>query len=191
MKETKLGCIEINTPNLKAETFKTMLEWIYAGECELPSLTVDILSLLNLADEYFLEDLRQVSEEQVVTQMDGQDALYILTDTDLVLPESSDFTIRNEAKTVLLEEYEKVEDQVPDIEEKIAKVKGLMSTLLTHKAQKKTRKNRRRNSANSGIDDQNKKRVRFNIPSTIYDDLSSAYHDESDSMMEPLSVISN
>jgi len=38
---------------------------------------------------------------------------------------------------VLLDDYELVEAKIPDIEEKIAKVKGLMSDLFTFKLKKK------------------------------------------------------
>lgn len=40
------------------------------------------------------------------------------------------------------------------------------------------------------MDDGHKKKVRFNISSTIYEE-ASAIHDESDSLIEPLSIYSN
>jgi hypothetical protein len=40
------------------------------------------------------------------------------------------------------------------------------------------------------LDDGHKKKVRFNISSTIYEE-ASAIHDESDSLIEPLSIYSN
>lgn len=86
--------------------------------------------------------------------MNGEGAFYLLTDTDLMLPELSDASIRQEALTVLLEDYEKLEQTYTDIEERIAKVKGLMSMLLTHKAKNaKPRKSKRKLSATSGNDD--------------------------------------
>ena len=44
-----------------------------------------------------------------------------------MLPVSSENLIKEAAKQALLEDYEKVEELIPDIEEKISKVKGLMS----------------------------------------------------------------
>jgi hypothetical protein len=44
--------------------------------------------------------------------------------------------IREMAKSVLLDEYENVEKSDPDIEEKIARVKGLMSELFILKSKK-------------------------------------------------------
>jgi hypothetical protein len=49
-------------------------------------------------------------------------------------------------KTVLLEEYEKVEEIYPDIEERISKVKGLMSDLFIHKKKNAGVKRRKRSS---------------------------------------------
>lgn len=92
---------------------------------------------------------------------------------------------------MFLEEYEHLLDQDPELEERIFKIKGLMSDLLTHKKKKVKAIRRRRNSigaieaeTNSG-----RKKVRFNISSTIYED-ASALQDESMSIIEPLSIYS-
>ena len=72
-------------------------------------------------------------------------------------------------------------------------MKGLMSQLLTHKknARVKPIRKRRRSSIGGNQDDLNqKKKVRFNISSTIYED-TSAMQDESVSLIEPLSIYSN
>ena len=79
----------------------------------------------------------------------------------------------------------------PELEEKIFKVKGLMSALFTHKKKKTKSQRRRRSSINqTSTDDQTRKKVRFNISSTIYEDVS-AIQDESMSIIEPLSIYSN
>ena len=62
--------------------------------------------------------------------MDCLNAVDILTNTNLVFPETSDLPIRDAAKSVLLEDYDKIEEIYPDIEERISKVKGLMSELF-------------------------------------------------------------
>ena len=129
--------------------------------------------------------------------MDGAGALHILTDQRLMLPVNSDQAIKDAAKSILLDEYEAVEKLIPDIEERISKVKGLMSDLFTHKLKKKknggSTSSRGRNRKGSIIIDDgvSKKRVRFNISSTIYEEASAIIHDESDSMIEPLSIYSN
>lgn len=63
-----------------------------------------------------------------------------------------------------------------------------MSELIKYKKKKSKVKRRRRLSG--GVDDGHKKKVRFNVSSTIYED-ASAIHDESDSLIEPLSIYSN
>lgn len=87
-----------------------------------------------------------------------------------------------------------MEKLVPDIEMKIAKVRGLMSELFTYKQKKKkggSSKGRNRKGSIIIDDGVSKKKVRFNISSTIYEEASAIIHDESDSMIEPLSIYSN
>ena len=59
-----------------------------------------------------------------------------------------------------------------DLEEKVFKVKGLMSELLMFR-KKKVKSTRRRRSTIAGDDQTSRKKVRFNISSTIYEDVSA------------------
>jgi hypothetical protein len=59
----------------------------------------------------------------------------------------SEKKIKEVAKSVLLEEYEKVEEIYPDIEERISKVRGLMSELFIHKSKKSSSKIKKRKSS--------------------------------------------
>lgn len=63
-----------------------------------------------------------------------------------------------------------------------------MSELFIHKRKVKELRRKRRHSL--GGDEAHKKKVRFNISNTIYEE-ASAIHDESDSLIEPLSIYSN
>ena len=63
-----------------------------------------------------------------------------------------------------------------------------MSELFTHKRSKKSSSRKRKGSVLG--EDSQKKKVRFNISNTIYEE-ASAIHDESDSMIEPMSIYSN
>mmetsp|Transcript_21466 Transcript_21466/g.20635 ORF Transcript_21466/g.20635 Transcript_21466/m.20635 type:complete len:155 (+) Transcript_21466:755-1219(+) len=118
--------------------------------------------------------------------MDGQNAADILTDPGLILPLNSEKKIKDYAKGMLLEDYEKVEELYPDIEERISKVKGLMSDLFTHKRKKGKKFKKRKSSLG---DDKEKKKVRFNVSNTIYEE-TRAINEESDSILDPLSVYS-
>ena len=125
--------------------------------------------------------------------MDVKTATTILTDPNIVLPESSEKGVREAAKAVFLDEYDRLLEEEPELEEKIFRIKGLMSELLTFKKKKVKSIRKRRNSVSIGNDDggsQGKKKVRFNISSTIYED-ASAMQDDSVSMIEPLSIYSN
>jgi hypothetical protein len=68
--------------------------------------------------------------------MDGETASRILTNTNLVLPLKSEKDIVDTAKTVFLEEYDRLMEQDPELEEKVFRVKGLMSQLLMHRKKK-------------------------------------------------------
>ena len=125
--------------------------------------------------------------------MDVKTATKVLTDIDTVLPESSEKGVREAAKAVFLEEYDRLLEEDPELEEKIFRIKGLMSELLTYKKRKVSRPRKRRTSVSIGNDESHstgKKKVRFNISSTIYED-ASAMQDDSVSMIEPLSIYSN
>jgi len=54
MKEQKSNRIEINNKQITAEVFRTMLKWIYTGECELSENPMEVVPLLGLTDEYLL-----------------------------------------------------------------------------------------------------------------------------------------
>lgn len=81
-------------------------------------------------------DLQKVCEDHIIEYMDGFSALNILTDAELILPPHCEDIIKDAAKQILLDEYEAVEKQIPEIEERISKVKGLMSDLFTFKKKK-------------------------------------------------------
>lgn len=106
--------------------------------------------------------------------MDAQTAVFILTNKDLILPQASEKDIKDTAKTVFLEDYDRLLENDPELEEKIFQVRGLMSDLLTHR-KKKVKSTRRRRSSIGANDDPGsaRKKVRFNISSTIYEDASA------------------
>jgi len=64
-----------------------------------------------------------------------------------------------------------------------------MSELFTHK-KKRVKSIRKRKNSLGADDDKSKKKVRFNISSTVYEDVS-AMADDSVSIIEPLSIYSN
>lgn len=123
--------------------------------------------------------------------MDSKTATDILTNPEIALPANSEQNIRDAAKGVFLEDYERMLEEDPELEERVFKIKGLMSELLTHK-KKKVKSIRKRRSSIGMVneDGSSKKKVRFKISSTIYED-ASAIQDESVSIIEPLSIYSN
>ena len=192
MKEQRHNKLIVKNKLVSAATYRAMLQWIYMGECEMSNSAYEVIPLLSLTDEYLLPDLQKVCEDQIIDYMDTKTATEILTNPEIALPLISEKNIRNAAKSIFLEEYERMLEEEPAIEEKIFRVKGLMSELLTYKKKKtKFSFRKRKNSMTLGNDDNNqKKKVRFNISSTIYED-QSALQDDSVSIIEPLSIYSN
>jgi hypothetical protein len=79
--------------------------------------------------------------------MDSSTATQILTDPTLTLPASSEKDIRDAAKTVFLDDYDRLVELDPMLEEKVFRVKGLMSELFTHRKKKIKKQSRRRQSS--------------------------------------------
>ena len=84
MRESLLNRVEVDNTELKS--YRLLLQWIYEGECDLPDSVLDLISLLNLSDEYLLSDLAKVCEDHAVEHMDGHSALEVLTNPGLVFP---------------------------------------------------------------------------------------------------------
>lgn len=80
-----------------------------------------------------------------------------MTNPEIVLPLNSEKNIRNAAKAIFLEEYERMLVDEPEIEEKIFKVKGLMSELLTYRKKKTKSIRKRKNSLTLGNEDASQK----------------------------------
>ena len=143
----------VGNPQVTPDTFRAMLQWIYTGECEMSDNASDVLPLLSLTDEYLLPDLQRVCEDQIIDYMDIKTATKILTDPNSVLPETSEKSVREAAKAVFLEEYDRLLEEDPELEEKIFRVRGLMSELLTYKKKKVKSIRKRRTSVSIGNDD--------------------------------------
>lgn len=57
MAEQSNNKIIVANKNVSADIFRTMLRWLYVGECEISHDPKKVLPLLHLTDEYLLPDL--------------------------------------------------------------------------------------------------------------------------------------
>ena len=153
MREQVSNKMVVTNPQVTAGTFRAMLQWIYTGECEMSDGATEVLPLLGLTDEYLLPDLQRVCEDQIIDYMDVVTAKKVLTDPECVLPQSSERGVREAAKAVFLEEYDRLIEEDPELEEKISRIKGLMSELFTYKKRKVKKTRKRRGSVSIGNDD--------------------------------------
>lgn len=113
MKEQLTNQILVNNPKVTSTIYKSMLKWIYMGECELSDNLSEVIALLCLTDEYLLPDLQRVCEEQIIDYMDSKTASEILTNPEIVLPARSESSIRDAAKSVFLDDYERMFEEDP------------------------------------------------------------------------------
>lgn len=96
MMESSTHIITIRTE--QPHLYRLLVEWIYTGNCEMPHDIFEVVDLLKLGDEHFLDDLVQTCEEAVILRLDGDNVLRILTDNDLNIPERAQNNIIEEAK---------------------------------------------------------------------------------------------
>jgi hypothetical protein len=79
MREEIESKVEINNAGISPQIYSAMIQWIYEGECDLPDSVLDLVTLINLTDEYLLPDLQRICQDQIIDNMDGGAALEILT----------------------------------------------------------------------------------------------------------------
>lgn len=122
-----------------------------------------MIELLCLTDEYILGDLQAVCEKEVIKRLNHENVVLILTDEKMILPPTSEDTIKEAAKNVLLNEFPTILEENPTIEKDLIKVPGLWSSLLLKATQFHDYKTPRRR-----LSIMDEKRVRFKISNHIY-----------------------
>eukprot|EP00344_Euplotes_crassus_P004332 CAMPEP_0196999742 /NCGR_PEP_ID=MMETSP1380-20130617/4855_1 /TAXON_ID=5936 /ORGANISM="Euplotes crassus, Strain CT5" /LENGTH=137 /DNA_ID=CAMNT_0042416777 /DNA_START=505 /DNA_END=918 /DNA_ORIENTATION=- len=122
-----------------------------------------MIDLLSLTDEYILGDLQAVCEDEVIKRLNHKNVVQILTDEKIILPPSSEKTVKEAAKEVLLNKFPVILEENPNIESDLIKVPGLWSSLLLKATQYHDYKASRRR-----LSIMDEKRVRFKISNHIY-----------------------
>jgi len=120
----------IDHVNGKVEVFKTLINFLYSGEVEFPNDPMDVFLLLKLANEYSVSDLMELCEEDIIFKLNDENILDIL----ITLEQAaivSDSTLEK-CRTMFVKNFESVCTKVPDIEERLFEVKGLIKNLLLH-----------------------------------------------------------
>ena len=64
---TRVITIHTDQPHL----YRLWIEWIYTAYCEMPHDIFEVIDLLKLGDEHFLEDLVQTCEEAAILRLDA------------------------------------------------------------------------------------------------------------------------
>ncbi len=159
MREALHSEVELADP---AALVEALVQWIYTGECDLPTDVGQLVALLNLADEYMLGDLMQVCQDEIGFQMGATDAVQILTDSGLVLPAQSEGPVKDEAQLVFIEQFDMIAQDDPQVEQKISAIPGLWTSLLLKSRESHFGWSRRRFRRRKSFQDETK-RVRFKM----------------------------
>ena len=80
MKETESGCVEIR--DIDAETVQAMIGYMYTGKV-VNLQTISAENLMIAADKYHLEELKEISEQQISTELTDENAIKKLQLADL------------------------------------------------------------------------------------------------------------
>jgi len=110
--------------------FKLMLMWIYGGTCKMPLDVFESCKLLALADEYLLNDLVSICEDDILLKINTQNVVRLITQNGMGIPERSDQKIFAECESVLLTNFKSIYESDPDIEKKLVAVPGLITKIL-------------------------------------------------------------
>ena len=139
MQESVSNRVEVPTP---ACVFSKLLTWIYTSSVKMPDTVDGVCQLLLLADEYFLSDLQQRCEDDLVGKIQPENVVSIMV-TAQSLPLVSDAVMR-ECKELFVKQFNTVKELQPNLEQMIAGVPGLMTELFSyfHKASTKAKKRR-------------------------------------------------
>ncbi|CAG9319175.1 unnamed protein product [Blepharisma stoltei] len=120
----------IKLPDTDPCLFDRLLKWIYTGSTLMPEDINDLCSLLVMADEYMLNDLKMRCEEDIISKLCPENVVQIM-EIAHKLPLVSD-NLMSECKEVFVKEYNKVKECQPDMEKIIASVPGLMTEIFSH-----------------------------------------------------------
>ena len=165
LKESQSNVINITEDECSLGIYKSMLCWIYAGDCKLPDNLYDVIQLMRLADQYFLDDLIQECMDLAINLLDYTNVVSLLTDDSFILPIKCEDQIFPEAKHIFVAHFPRIIDYDPAVESKIASKPGLISSLFLqlHNSGGSLSRGKLRL-----LDKANKKRVRFKISNSIY-----------------------
>lgn len=139
MQESTRNRVEVPT---HSGVFAKLLSWIYTSSVKMPDTVDEVCQLLLLADEYFLTDLQQRCEDDLVGKILPENVVSIMV-TAQSLPLQSD-TVMRECKELFVKQFNTVKELQPNLEQMIAGVPGLMIELFSyfHKASTKAKKRR-------------------------------------------------
>lgn len=120
---------------------KKLLEWIYSGDTILPYDMEEVIMLSELADKFSVIDLSNRCQEDVINHTNIDNVIDTLCEHSVPNFDSSNYILSestlDHCKSFFLNEYQEIQLADNQVEEKICKVPGLVSSLLIHKIEHK------------------------------------------------------
>lgn len=114
----------------RREAFISVIGFLYSGEIVFPKNPLDVVTLLQLAKEYKVEDLEEICEDEIVKKIDATNILEILLLFEQKIKVSEETSYR--VKSFFLKNFDHISTLYPDIEEQLAKCPGLTKKLFLH-----------------------------------------------------------
>ena len=120
---------------------KKLLEWIYSGDIILPSDMEQVIKLAELSQKFLVDDLTSRWQEDIINHTNTENITKILCDHCVSNHEKSNYvlseTTLDHCKSFFLSEFPEIQLSDNKVEERIWKVPGLVTALLTHKVEHK------------------------------------------------------
>ncbi|CAI2369459.1 unnamed protein product [Moneuplotes crassus] len=121
---------------------KLLLEWIYSGDIILPTTMNEVIKLSELSEIFMIDDLTNRCQEDIINHVNVDNVVEILCNNSVPNEDHSNYLlspiILKHCKSFFLKEFQEILLHDKDVEMKICKIPGLVTSLLTHKTESKS-----------------------------------------------------
>lgn len=121
---------------------KMLLEWIYSGDILLPTDMKEVIKLSELSEKFMVDDLTSRCQEDIINHVNVDNVVDILCKHCVPNEDHSNYLLASpilkHCKSFFLREFQEILVHEKDVEAKICKIPGLVTTLLTHKTEAKS-----------------------------------------------------
>ena len=136
------GKIHLQISEYSPIMVKLLLEWLYSGDIILPTEMDDVIRLSELSEVFMIDDLTNRWQEDIINRVNSDNVIDILCKHSVPNKDHTNYllspTILKHCKSFFLIEFQEIIIHDPEVESKICKIPGLVTSLLTHKTESKS-----------------------------------------------------